>query len=158
MTVAKVVAYAVGGYLVGLDCAEVIAGACPGGFARLDVVIDAQRGDLSVSSFRASGAGRWERAQPARLVPATDWLAGLDPGVLVAGPALVRWSSRLPAGQAVGPVEADPGAFLELAWRAVERGEWLDLDQAEPHYFRPATAEERRQARARTGPAATGPA
>ncbi|MGA2620515.1 MAG: tRNA (adenosine(37)-N6)-threonylcarbamoyltransferase complex dimerization subunit type 1 TsaB [Thermoguttaceae bacterium] len=98
LATAKTFAYAVGAEILGVDTLEVIAAAAPAAVRSVSVAVDAQRGDAIVRTFRRA-AGQWlEAVGPAALVPLEAWLAQLEPGSIVSGPALARRPAALPPG------------------------------------------------------------
>ena len=115
---------------------------------RLAIVLDAGRGQVYAATFLPTIAGL-QVAAPTRLVSAEDWLASLEPGVLVAGPALAELSQRLPPHARPAPPEWwFPGA-RGVAMAAMERagrGEHDDPFTLVPRYLRPSAAEEKSRA------------
>lgn len=148
VTTAKTLAYAVGCQCLGVDTLEVIALQAAGEHSpdqELHVVLDAQRKELFLARFRLEGS------EPVRLgdntiVPASEWLASLQPGTLVSGPGLARLVDKVPADVLVAPAELrEPTAAVvgQLAHRDYQRGRRADLWKLMPQYLRPSAAEEK---------------
>jgi tRNA threonylcarbamoyladenosine biosynthesis protein TsaB len=144
---AKVFAYAVGAEVLGIDTLETIAAAAPANVTALQVVMDAQRGDVVVRPFARGGAGPdLLPAGPQELLPADRWLARLVTGDVVSGPMLKRLLERLPQG--VAALEAErwaprAGWVAQLAARQYAAGRRDDLWRLAPVYVRRAAAEEK---------------
>ncbi len=151
LTAAKVLAYATGRPLVGLDSLEAIARNAADHDLRVAVAVDAQRGDAYVAEFaRASPGGPLLRLGPTRIEPAAAWAAGLGPGTLVLGPALDRLIVDGPTALRLGTPEQghpDPARLLPLAFEAFEDGRRDDPYFLEPAYLRRSAAEDQWEAR-----------
>ncbi len=150
-TAAKTLAYALGAQTVGVDTLDVVAaqaeGAMQGGTGQLHVALDAQRREVFAATFAAEKS-RWVRQSPTCILPLERWLASLAPGDRVAGPAVPRLVTQLPAGVVVAPddVHAPLGATVaRLAAESFERGAVDDFWKLAPAYFRPSAAEEKAQ-------------
>lgn len=154
---AKVLAYACHCPVVAIEAPLVIAEAAPADVTRLQVVQDAQRQELFLTRFARDAAGIWEREGPIQIVPADRWLAELEPGDCVSGPALERLASRLPAHcRMLEPELWQPRAsrLAEVGLREFQAGRTCDPVALEPLYIRPSAAEEKR---ALLHPAESGP-
>jgi tRNA threonylcarbamoyladenosine biosynthesis protein TsaB len=131
--------------------AAVPAAAKPPPAPVLQVIIDAQRGDVVVQSFVLQPDGWFAEAAPMQLLSADAWLSQLRAGAIVTGPGLERLHDRLPLG-----VEAPdwrlwhPRAAVvgRLAARHYALGRRDDLWKLVPHYYRPSAAEEKWNAQA----------
>jgi tRNA threonylcarbamoyladenosine biosynthesis protein TsaB len=152
VTMAKVFAYAVGAEVFAVDTLEAIAAAAfaPGGATGLlAVAADALRGDVLAQSFAGKPGGVAEPLGPQELIPAETWLGRLAPGVLAAGPALVKLADRLPPGvEAMDRQSWFPRAAWvgRLAARDYALGRRDDLWRLAPRYFRRPAAEEKWEA------------
>lgn len=146
LTAAKVLAYATGCDLVGIDSLELLARNAPADAIRIAVIADAQRRDLYEAAFERPAPGEAPaRVAPTRVVSQAEWSAGLVPGTLALGPGLDRLSSPLPDGiAALGPPadRPDPDRLADLALDAVRAGGRLDPWSVEPVYLRRSAAEE----------------
>ncbi|MFL5339402.1 MAG: tRNA (adenosine(37)-N6)-threonylcarbamoyltransferase complex dimerization subunit type 1 TsaB [Gemmataceae bacterium] len=141
---AKTVAYATGCTLLAIDSFAAIARQTPSPWSRVDVLSDAQQQQVYVQHWTRSG-GDWIAATPLAIQPISEWLAALEPDVVVSGPGLRLCEGRLPARNPAAPPETRdplPGSLLELGlrrWRAAEADNpWV----LEPLYLRPSNAEE----------------
>ena len=148
---AKMLGYATGKPVVGLDSLEILARAAGPEVVRVAVAADAQRGDLFTADFHRERPGSpLLRDGPNRLEPAADWLARLALGTLLLGPGLDRLKVVVPLElERAGPehdaaLGASLAALATEVWRAGRRD---DLWTLEPVYVRPSAAEEKKAAR-----------
>ncbi len=150
VTAAKTFAYAVGAEVLGVGTLWAIAAAVPPTIANVSVAVDAQRGDVVAADFRFAADGWPDIVRPDRLLPAAEWLGGLQPGTAVTGPALRKLRCAIPAGLTVlEPQYWRPtaAAVARLAYRHYSLGQRDDLWTLQPYYCRLAAAEEKWQAR-----------
>jgi tRNA threonylcarbamoyladenosine biosynthesis protein TsaB len=148
LTAAKVLAYATGASLLGLDSLEAVALNAPGDSGRVSVVADAQRGHLYVADFvRVAADTPPLRRRATRIESLQAWLATLEPETLVLGPGLQspRIQSALPAVL----LDHDPALnypdghrLIDLATRSWADGRRDDVWLLEPNYLRQSSAEE----------------
>lgn len=152
VTTAKVFAYAVGAAVLGINTLEAIA-AESSLAAKVDIgatiaaAIDAQRGDVYAARFRAVDDGQLECLAPPAIHRADDWLAALEHGWTITGPALETLAARLPGGVTIAPREAwMPAAATvgRLGARKYAAGQRDDLWTLAPFYLRKSAAEEKR--------------
>jgi len=147
VTTAKVFAYAVGAEVLGIDTLEAIAEAAPADVMALQVVMDAQRGDVVMRSFcRGVSCKRLEPVAPQELLPIDLWLDQLVAGTVVSGPVLSRLVDRLPTGVVpLDPRQWAPRAsqVARLAAQHYAAGRRDDLWRLAPIYLRRAAAEEK---------------
>ena len=147
---AKVLAYAVGAEILGVDAHETLAMACPANVSRLATVIDAQRGQVVARNFQRNGAGELAACSESELLDIELWLESLAPGTRVTGPILRRIADRLPDNRQPLPRELwEPTAtqVALLAHRQYSAGRRDDLWQLTPVYSRLSAAEEKRRAK-----------
>lgn len=147
---AKVLAYAVGAEVLGVDTHETLALPCPANVTHLATVIDAQRSQVVARNFERNGTGELIPCSESKLVDVEQWIESLTPGTRVTGPILRRIGSRL-------PVECEPLArelweptaaqVALLAHHQYANGRRDDLWQLSPVYSRPSAAEEKRRAK-----------
>jgi tRNA threonylcarbamoyladenosine biosynthesis protein TsaB len=153
LTAAKTIAYATGALVVGLDSLEVIAGNAPSEAVRVAVIADAQRGDLYISDWARDCPGDALRStQPCRIESLQAWLLGLEPGVVVLGPALQTPEIRaaIPARHLMDDPDSDfPDAdrLIKLALDAQKVGSPDYLWTLEPRYLRRSSAEDKWEAK-----------
>ncbi|MEX0712369.1 MAG: hypothetical protein WD278_08460, partial [Pirellulales bacterium] len=145
----KTFAYAVGAEVVAVNTLEVIARQAPDDPAgrRLSAVLDAGRGELFTGAFTGSGSQAAWMGPPA-IQSVETWLAGLDAGWRVTGPALARLAGRLPDEiEQVGAGFWYPGAATvgRLAAAKYAAGQRDDLWTLAPLYLRKSAAEEKEE-------------
>jgi tRNA threonylcarbamoyladenosine biosynthesis protein TsaB len=160
ITTAKTFAYAVGAEILGIDTLEAIAANLPSPNGRgvrsegtvvdcptdLEVILDAQRGEIVAGSFSRSADGWFHPIGPQRLLPIDLWLAELRPGMAVTGPILKKLQSRLPPDITVLDERLwHPRAaqVAQLAARDHTAGRRDDLWTLLPRYSRRSAAEEK---------------
>jgi tRNA threonylcarbamoyladenosine biosynthesis protein TsaB len=146
VTTAKVLAYAAGAEVLGVESPAAIAAAVPGEVEDLSVVLDAQRGQLVTQRFHRRPDRRLVAEQPWQLTAIDAWLGGLRPGVAVAGPILRRLADRLPDHvRLLEPTFWCPRAATigRLAIDDYALGRRDDLWKLLPIYFRRSAAEEK---------------
>lgn len=152
VTTAKTLAYAVGAAVVAVNTLDVLAAQAPADGAPLWTVIDAQRQELFAALFDRASRDDPMVICKTRIVPAESWLAELQPGEHVTGPALRRLKPRLPAGivaTAEDLWQPTASAAGQIAWRAYQAGRRDDLWTLVPQYYRPSAAEEKEETRRR---------
>lgn len=97
ITTAKTLAFCLAAEVLGIDTLETIAAAAPADVERLTVVIDAQRNEVVMQSFRRDADG-WmvptldadnAAPSPARLVDIDDWLKTLPPATVSSRPTVL---------------------------------------------------------------------
>jgi tRNA threonylcarbamoyladenosine biosynthesis protein TsaB len=175
VTTAKTFAYSVGAEILGIDTLETIAAnvgergerradredqragmssspallknsAIKDVSSQLQVIFDAQRGDIVAGSFARSEDGWFRPIDKQRLISIDQWLADLRPGMAVTGPILNKLQSRLPPDIMVlderywHPRAAQ---VARLAARDYAAGHRDDLWTLLPRYSRRSAAEEK---------------
>ena len=106
--------------LLGISSAECLAAQAQGIFGRVNVVIDAQRGEFYLATWEISAAARAEIA-PLKIVTAAEIAARKNAGEICAGPA------------------AEPVLFPSAAWLArlaAGRNDFVAGERLEPIYLR----------------------
>lgn len=153
VTTAKVLAYAVGAEVLGVNSLEAIAERLVGAgewtkdAGALWTAMDAYRQQVFVARFHALPEGGWRVEAETRLLENDAWLAELAPGDVVTGPALTKLAARLPPGVKIAPRELwEPTAAAVglVAVRDYAAGRRDDVWSLLPEYYRPSAAEERR--------------
>ena len=154
LTAMKVMAYAVGRPLSGLDSLEAIARNAPADALRVSAIADAQRGEFYAADFsRTESGGPLARLGPTRIEPASAWIAGLEEGDFAIGPGLARLGSPLPAMiRMAEPASCHPSGegLIALARENFMLGKADDPWFLEPLYLRRSAAEDQWDARSRT--------
>jgi tRNA threonylcarbamoyladenosine biosynthesis protein TsaB len=146
VTTAKTLAYATGAQIIGVDTLEVLAAMAPAASGRLWTIMDAQRQELFAASFEADEDARPRRITDTAIVNEEKWLAVLQAGDRVTGPALQRVAARLPAEIHALPADLwQPTAVAVglVAWRTYRAGQRDDVWKLLPNYLRPSAAEEK---------------
>ncbi|MBI3862246.1 MAG: tRNA (adenosine(37)-N6)-threonylcarbamoyltransferase complex dimerization subunit type 1 TsaB [Planctomycetia bacterium] len=144
VTCAKTLAYAVNCPLVAVDTLLAIACNSPSKVSTVDVVADAQRGDVFVGHYARIATGLWIRSGEIRAVKAEDWAGELSDKHTVTGPGLEKYG-----GLAEGKCrKLPPQAWTPHAtWVAMlgigllAEGQTADPREIEPHYLRRSSAE-----------------
>jgi tRNA threonylcarbamoyladenosine biosynthesis protein TsaB len=159
VTTAKALAYAWQAMLHGVNTLDAIAVQCERsespGVTHLDVILDAQRQELFVARYHSllmegQAQAEWQRSSPDTIISAQDWLASLPPNTQVAGPALTKLRSQLPATISVAPEsvwQPRAASIAQLAYWAHQAGATDELWTLVPHYGRPSYAEEKAENR-----------
>jgi tRNA threonylcarbamoyladenosine biosynthesis protein TsaB len=154
VTTAKTFAYAVGAQIVGVNTHAVLAQQVPLSTTPLWTVMEAQRQELFVAKTVADQGHRQTELQ-SRIVPQELWLAELQCGDHVTGPALQRLAPRLPDGVVAVPGELwQPmaAAVGQVAWHSYNDGNRDDVWKLAPLYYRPSAAEEKADRSRAPGP------
>jgi len=135
---AKTLAYASGCALLAIDTFSAIASQAPTDFIDVDVIADAQQGNVYVQRFGA-------RAQALTIVPFESWLESAQAGkVAVTGPGVETFANRLPSDLSVLPRAlwlARAGSLLKIGVQRFHKGERDDPFAVEPMYLRASSAE-----------------
>ncbi len=147
---AKVLAYATGAAIIGVNALEVIAAQASTERAKLAVAMDAQRSQVMAAQFARDRDGIWRQTGGSKILDKDAWLASLDPESAVTGPVLQKLRPHLPGHVEV--VESDqwmPRAetVARLAWRLYQSGTRHDLWSLSPLYMRKSAAEEKLEQR-----------
>ena len=148
ITFAKTWAYALGIPLIEVSTFDVLAAQVPLALCRaevrLDVIAEAQRGDLFVQSF-SRVPDFWQAGDEIRIVSGTAWRGSLSPEVVVQGPGLDVHEGQSSAATFVSPEFRQPHAatVARLGERKFHEGQFADLFAFEPRYIRRSAAEEK---------------
>ncbi len=148
VTTAKILAYAAEAAIVGVDTLEAIARRAPSDLDSVEVVMDAERGQLFAARFAHPEDGCFRKRSETRIVDIDTWLADLKAGTVVTGPALRKLAERIPSGIPL----LDEGLWVptarsvgQLGVRAYREGRQDDLWKIVPKYYRKSAAEERKE-------------
>ena len=149
VTAAKIFAYTVGAKIIALDTFRTVAAAIPIRYGVISVGVDAQRGEVVAAVLRTSANGHVEILCEPRLLAVDDWWKHAEQydNVLFTGPALERWSGKVPPHVALAE-EADwypqASAVGRLAAERIAAQQFEDVGALLPVYSRPSAAEEKR--------------
>lgn len=149
ITCAKSWAYAAGIDLIGVPTFDAIATQSARSAASLDVISDAQRGELFIGRYSAFTAPEREPLQEITIEPADEWIRSLSPDRLVTGPAVSRLAEQL---SGVCEVEEDhrqeprAASVARVGERSLLAGRTDDVWSLEPLYLRRSAAEEKADA------------
>ncbi|MBS0264536.1 MAG: tRNA (adenosine(37)-N6)-threonylcarbamoyltransferase complex dimerization subunit type 1 TsaB [Planctomycetes bacterium] len=141
---AKAFAFALGIPLVAVDTLEAIAWNAPADVTQLDVIADAQRGDVFVGRYVRTPATRWSRSGPIMVVPASEWAQALPAEQTVTGPGLEKYSNLVVGNLRMLPADSwVPSAVSigQLGAGLLVAGHTVDVATIEPLYLRRSSAE-----------------
>lgn len=147
VTTAKAFAYAIGAEVLGVNTLDALALQSPPSPSPLWAVLDAQRQELFAAKFVVRDHLDFRTERDTFIVAQDQWLAGLEPGDRVIGPALKRLAVRLPAGTIALPEQSwqpTAAAVGQVAWKKYQAGHRDDVWKLSPNYYRPSAAEEKR--------------
>src|SRR5262249_24383138 len=116
----------------------------PANVSRVNVICNAQRGDLCSATYERDAIGNWVPRGGFKALSAEAWIAGLRPHDTVSRPGVEKF-----AGQIIGRCRVLDAAFClpQAAWiarlgiRAAEAGATSDLWAVEPLYLGRSSAE-----------------
>ncbi|MBX3438299.1 MAG: tRNA (adenosine(37)-N6)-threonylcarbamoyltransferase complex dimerization subunit type 1 TsaB [Planctomycetaceae bacterium] len=151
---AKTWAFATGRTVIGVDTLLAVAEGVPDAIHDVDVIVDAQRGEIGVGRYRRGEGGFWQLEDGRRMVSAADWIRDLPPDRVVTGPAVDIYRDQLAQIVQVLPeslCRPAASAVARIGRRRVLRGERDDVWSLEPVYLRRSAAEERAEQQT-TGP------
>ncbi len=146
---AKTWAYATGCLLAGVDTLHAVASTVEPGVQHVDVVADAQRGDLFLGQYHRKDCGLWTAQSEVRIVSIEDWLGQLRDDRAVTGPAMQTLHSRVGSKAFVLPVANWHPSAVSVAQvgRMMARvGETVSPWLLNPVYLRKSAAEEKADA------------
>ncbi len=152
---AKTWAFATGCRLVGVDTLQAVAEGMPGDVRQVDVIADAQRGDVYVGRYRREDAATWRRQAEVRIVSVEEWLSEASDESVVSGPAVGTFRDRIATQTNLAPETTWIPKAVDVARigrRQAEAGETSDAWSLEPLYLRKSAAEEKAVRLADGGP------
>jgi tRNA threonylcarbamoyladenosine biosynthesis protein TsaB len=152
---AKTIAYATGCKVVAIDTLKCIANRTPSDVPRVQVITDAQRGDVFVNVFELDEAHERKAMGTTRIESADQWIDSVRPTDAISGPGIDRFSDLISRhGNCIDPSLRDPtaGSLGMIACREFNLGHFTDYFSLEPLYLRKSAAEEKWEAQ-QTGPA-----
>ena len=148
---AKTWAYATGANVVGVETFLAVASQSqwknsPSTTQRVQVISDAQRGELFVGRFQHEADGSWMRQGEIAITPIEEWIASLSPDAIVSGPGVVKLHDRLTGRcqmEAAGRLLPSATSVARLGEQLAANRETSDLWQLEPLYLRRSAAEDK---------------
>jgi tRNA threonylcarbamoyladenosine biosynthesis protein TsaB len=146
VTTAKTFAYGVGAQITGVNTLAALAAQAPPTPGPLWTILDAQRQELFVAKFAASEGDPMPIECNTSIIRQDAWLAELQPGDRVIGPALARLAPQLLQGVVVVPQEfwqPMAEAVGHVALHAYQAGHRDDVWKLAPNYYRLSYAEEK---------------
>src|SRR5262245_27895984 len=141
---AKTLAYAAQCRLAAVDALHAVACNSPDDVSRVNVICNAQRGDLFSATYCRDAGGSWVLQKGIEVVSAESWMAGLRPHDTVSGPGVEKIAGLIgDRCRVLGPEFRVPRAvwIARLGIRADEAGATSDLWAVEPLYFGRSSAE-----------------
>ena len=122
VTAAKVLAYAAGADVIGVNTLEAIAWQSLGELSDVCVVMDAQRKQVFTAGFRRqpNGEPSWQPIQPTTIVDNQQWLQSLDGKRAVTGPGLVRLAQQVPDGVPIVDEACWAPGRLRSGWSPID--------------------------------------
>ena len=142
---AKTWAFATGCRLVGVDTLQAVAEGAPNDVRAVDVIADAQRGDVYVGRYQRGERDLWVSQGNVRIQPVEEWVGGLTSEHVVTGPAAEQLTGRITEkARLLPPGLWEPSAAMvaRIGRRQAEAGETVALWSLEPLYLRKSAAEE----------------
>jgi tRNA threonylcarbamoyladenosine biosynthesis protein TsaB len=114
--------------LLGISSVEAVAAQARAEkiFGRVNVVVDAQRGEFYLAAFEISADG-WKETVPLKIVPLAEVQLRADAAEILTGPKVTKW---FPDGRAIFPSAA------VLAKLAASRDDFVAGEKLEPVYLR----------------------
>ena len=146
VTASKVFAHVTGAKLVAVDTLELLAFQCPVE-GEVEVVLDAQRGELFAARFRKS-ANAIETLRPVAIIPASKWIADHSTEAYLTGLGLKKIEDQIESDRILNRDAWTPRAdtLALLARRKIEEGLLTNPIDLVPQYFRRSAAEEKADA------------
>lgn len=141
---AKSFAYAVQCPLVAVDTLLAIACNSLPGNSCIDVIADAQRGDLFAGHYERDAQGQWSGSGEIRVVRAEDWATGLTDSCTLSGPGLEKFGALVAGRCPVLPAEfwvPSAANIARLGALTLAAGQSADPWEVEPLYLRRSSAE-----------------
>ena len=144
VTTAKVMGYALGCQVLGVNTLEAIAVAMPRQYSSFWVVMDAQRRECYLARFVRDAAGDPHLEAPLEIAGDEALLAELPAGCVLSGPGLEKLAPHLPAESCAEAAVWMPQARAvgQLAFAQFKSGRRDDAFRLVPNYFRRTAAED----------------
>jgi tRNA threonylcarbamoyladenosine biosynthesis protein TsaB len=123
--------------LAAVDALHALACNSPADVSRVNVICNAQRGDLFSATYDRDADGKWVSRSGFNVLAAESWIGGVQPQDTVSGPGVERIAGLIVGRcRVLGPEFRIPQAtwIARLGIRAVEAGTTTDLWGVEPLY------------------------
>lgn len=141
---AKTLAYAANCQLVAVDTLHAVACNSPADTTAIEVICDAQRGDLFAGKYLRDTSGNWIPEHDIRQIPAEAWAHEVKPTDTVSGPGLDKFASLVEGRCRVLTSEFRRPLAVWVGRLGIEKlnsGHAADLWSVEPLYLRRSSAE-----------------
>jgi len=141
---AKTLAYATRCRLAAVDTFQAIACNSPLDEPSIEVIGDAQRGDLFRAKYTRMRDATWQRETGIDVIAVAAWVEKLDPADILSGPGVDKFATLIARRCRVVPPDCRvPRAEWvgRLGIAAVDAGEAADFWSIEPLYLRRSSAE-----------------
>jgi len=141
---AKTLAYAAGCPLVAVDTLHAVACNSPVDTTTVEVICDAQRGDLFAGKYMRDASRHWMPQGSIRQMPVQDWVNEVQLADTVSGPGVEKFGKlvedrcRLLSSEFCRPQAIWIG---RLGIDRLKSGQLADIYSIEPHYLRRSSAE-----------------
>jgi len=141
---AKTLAYAANCQLVAVDTLHAVACNSPADITAVEVICDAQRGDLFSGKYVRDVSGQWRLEHEIRQIPVEAWAHDIQTADVVSGPGLDKFAHlvegrcRVLSADFRRPVANWIG---RLGIEKLKAGQAADLWSVEPLYLRRSSAE-----------------
>ncbi len=147
---AKTFAYATGCHLTSVDTLCAIASNSPADVLRVQVVSDAQRGELYLGRYERAEDGIWSATAEVEVVDGEQWCGLLSDTEVVTGPGLAPFEARLASvcrvlSETLRIPQAS--AVARIGEQRSQAGQHDNAWTLEPFYIRKSAAEEKWDAR-----------
>jgi tRNA threonylcarbamoyladenosine biosynthesis protein TsaB len=143
---AKMLAYATGCKLIGVETFAAIALQALADARVVDVIADAQQDRVYVQRFLIGEPAAQANGEPLTIQAMAEWRTTLNKGDCVIGPGLERFAEQLPGHVRIAPPESwfpRSESLLRIGIERLHRGERDDPFAVEPLYLRASSAEEK---------------
>jgi tRNA threonylcarbamoyladenosine biosynthesis protein TsaB len=141
---AKTLVYTTHSRLAAVDTFQAIACNAPADVSTIEVIGDAQRGDLFRGKYTRTADARWRRDKGIDVIAAENWAARLSADDVLSGPGIDKFGHLVAGRCRVLPREfriPRAESVARLGIEAVEAGRTADFWSLEPLYLRRSSAE-----------------
>jgi len=141
---AKTLAYAADCPLVAVDTLHAVACNSPADTTAVEVICDAQRGDLFAGKYKRDASGNWVPQNEICQIPAQAWANEVQSADTVSGPGLDKFANLVEGRCRVLTSEFRRPVAIWVARLGIDKlksGQLADLWLVEPLYLRRSSAE-----------------